>query len=100
MANKTTKYFSGAVELRGAYSMDRGVVRALFPTGKIQRNDHFSLLVGTVDGKYSETAFLPVTRIVRFNSEGSQHKCDSRCLNAKRNDCECSCGGANHGAGR
>lgn len=27
------------------------------------------------------------------------HKCDSRCLNAKGNNCTCSCGGANHGAG-
>ena len=25
-------------------------------------------------------------------------KCGSRCLNAKNGDCECSCGGANHGA--
>ena len=27
------------------------------------------------------------------------HQCDSRCLNAKGNDCTCSCGGANHGKG-
>lgn len=27
------------------------------------------------------------------------HKCDSRCLNAKGHSCTCSCGGANHGAG-
>lgn len=27
------------------------------------------------------------------------HNCDSRCLNAKGNDCTCSCGGANHGRG-
>lgn len=27
------------------------------------------------------------------------HKCDSRCLNAKGHDCTCSCGGANHGRG-
>jgi hypothetical protein len=27
------------------------------------------------------------------------HKCDSRCLNAKGWDCTCSCGGANHGRG-
>jgi hypothetical protein len=26
-------------------------------------------------------------------------KCDARCLNAKRSSCECSCVGANHGAG-
>jgi len=27
------------------------------------------------------------------------HKCDSRCLNAKGHDCTCACGGMNHGRG-
>src|SRR5712691_11736277 len=27
-----------------------------------------------------------------------EHKCDARCTNAKGYDCECSCGGKNHGA--
>lgn len=27
------------------------------------------------------------------------HKCDSRCLNAKGHNCTCSCGGLNHGRG-
>lgn len=27
------------------------------------------------------------------------HKCDSRCLNAKGHNCTCSCGGLNHGKG-
>jgi hypothetical protein len=27
------------------------------------------------------------------------HRCDARCIYAKGPDCECSCGGANHGAG-
>lgn len=31
-----------------------------------------------------------------FNKD---HKCDSRCLNAKGHDCTCACGGANHGRG-
>lgn len=35
-----------------------------------------------IDGKYSE-----------------KHVCDSRCMNAVGPNCECSCGGANHGAG-
>jgi hypothetical protein len=29
----------------------------------------------------------------------ADHECDSRCLNAKGNDCTCSCGGVNHGRG-
>jgi hypothetical protein len=95
------KYFSGDVELRGSYSLPRETVRAQFPTGMIKNDGGtMSLLVGTVDGKYSLTAFLPVTRIIRYDPTGSRHKCDGRCLNAKRGDCECSCGGKNHGAGR
>lgn len=96
---KQTKYFSNEVELAGAFALEREVVRAQFPQGTIKRYDSFSLWVGTVDGKYSTSNFLPVTRIVRFNPEGSNHKCDGRCFNAKGGDCECSCGGKNHGAG-
>jgi hypothetical protein len=29
----------------------------------------------------------------------SVHACDARCIYAKGPDCECSCGGANHGVG-
>lgn len=98
-ATATFKYFSGTTELKGSYPVKREVVRALFPEGKIQRYDSSNLLVGTVDGKYSLSSFLPVTRIIRFNSAGSNHKCDGRCRNAKRGDCECSCKGQFHGAG-
>lgn len=28
----------------------------------------------------------------------TDHVCDARCTNAKGQDCECSCGGANHGS--
>ncbi len=28
-----------------------------------------------------------------------EHKCDARCTGARGPNCECSCGGANHGAG-
>jgi hypothetical protein len=97
--NRTTKYYSSETELRGAYSLPRALVRERFPTGKIRKYDDFNLLVGTTDGVYSRTAFLPVTRIIRYNEAGSKHKCDGRCLNAKRGDCECSCGGRNHGLG-
>lgn len=32
------------------------------------------------------------------NGQRSEHKCDARCLGSKSGKCECSCGGANHGA--
>lgn len=28
-----------------------------------------------------------------------EHKCDARCTHARGGNCECSCGGANHGKG-
>ena len=92
-----TRYFSGAVEVKGAFPLKRALVRAAFPAGKIKKFDGFSLLVGTVSGKWDETNFLPVTRIVYHDENGSGHKCDSRCRCAKGRDCECSCGGEFHG---
>jgi hypothetical protein len=96
-----TKYFSGMVELSGAvYPVKRAIVRAEFPVGTIKKFDDFNLLVGTVSGKYDTTNFLPVTRIIRHDENGSGHKCDSRCRCAKGGDCECSCGGEFHGIDR
>ena len=39
-----------------------------------------------------------MTLITVGNSEGSRH-CDARCYDAKGPDCECVCGGKNHGKG-
>lgn len=39
------------------------------------------------------------TLIAVYNSEGLVGRCDAKCYNAKHPDCECVCGGANHGAG-
>jgi hypothetical protein len=29
----------------------------------------------------------------------ASHKCDARCTGARGHNCECECGGANHGSG-
>jgi len=34
-------------------------------------------------------------RVNYVHKEG--HKCDARCMNARGHNCECSCGGVNHG---
>jgi hypothetical protein len=39
------------------------------------------------------------TLIAAYNSEGCIGRCDAKCYNAVHPDCECICGGANHGAG-
>ena len=36
---------------------------------------------------------------VAVKGRKTDHKCDSRCTHAKGGDCECSCGGENHGRG-
>ena len=95
----TTKYFSGAIELKGSYPLRRNVVRLKFPEGTIKKYDDFSLMVGTIDGRISNEDFLPVTRIIRHNEHGTLHKCGSKCRSAKGGNCECSCGGEFHGCG-
>ena len=40
-----------------------------------------------------------VTRTVNFKKNPSMHKCEARCLNASGVNCECECGGVNHGIG-
>lgn len=47
-------------------------------------------------------AWVRCTRVVIRRSSPSLHKCDSRCANAtgRTMQCECSCGGRNHGKGR
>ena len=53
--------------------------------------EHFGLIASCVCGA--------TARVMPVCGSHSAKKCDGRCLNAKRADCECSCNGANHGAG-
>lgn len=39
------------------------------------------------------------TLIAVYNSDGCVGRCDARCYNAKTPECDCICGGKNHGAG-
>ena len=40
------------------------------------------------------------TLIAVYNSEGCQGRCDARCYDAAEPECDCICGGRNHGAGK
>lgn len=40
-----------------------------------------------------------MTLIAVYNSEGCVGRCDAHCYNATTPDCNCICGGRNHGAG-
>jgi hypothetical protein len=47
------------------------------------------------DGK----KWIKVTRRIQYKAFPSKHECDARCMGAtgKSMNCECSCGGKNHG---
>ncbi len=72
---------------------------ALFPGTQGRRYDGWSMMVGYAAGSREP---LPVTRSVTYKSNPSKHECDARCINAQGRvmNCECSCGGKNHGRGR
>lgn len=94
-------YFSGDTEVGCPFGMPNADFVAKFPGRKAYRFDSFSVLVGYVmDGKHAVGNPLPIDRKVNFKKHPSLHHCGSRCLNAKGHDCECSCHGKNHGAGR
>jgi len=40
------------------------------------------------------------TLIAAYNSEGCTGRCDAKCYNATYLDCDCICGGRNHGKGQ
>ena len=40
------------------------------------------------------------TLISYQSSGGDQGRCDAKCYDAREPDCDCICGGRNHGAGR
>jgi hypothetical protein len=42
-----------------------------------------------------------MTTLISFSSSsGVQGRCDAKCYEAKEPECDCICGGRNHGAGR
>jgi len=98
----TMKYFSDhngeTVELVAISNLRNAEFDTLFPGVKGKRCDSFSKWVGYAVGSRDP---LPLTRRISYKSNPSLHKCDARCMHAKGRtmDCQCSCGGANHGKG-
>ena len=95
MAVGTMKYFDGTTELFGPYPMRNEKFAELFGDVKISgpRYDDFSKLVATdTDGELHA-----VRRSIYYKNRPSLHECNGRCMGATGPNCECSCGGANHG---
>lgn len=102
-------YFNGETELTALQPMKNAEFSKRFPGVNGRRYDGFSMKVGRVASEkpvyvqgqgWTET-LLPVERIINFKSNPSRHECDARCMNAtgRTMNCECSCGGKNHGRG-
>lgn len=100
MKNWQVAYYSGDVELANVWPERNKLVRERFPKMKIVRCDSFYDYVGVPNGQKDRSNFMPVTRRVFWNQQGKQHKCGPRCRSAKGHDCECECGGKNHGVDR
>lgn len=110
----TFKYFSDlngtSVELTHLDAMDNKAFEAKFPGIKGYKYDGYRMRTGQpVDFTpvFDRAAqrwtrdTRPVTRVIQYKSNPSKHICDARCMNAtgKTMQCECSCGGKNHGKG-
>lgn len=59
-----------------------------------------SIRNGRLTGHDSGGTEHEVARTVDYNPDGSRHKCNSSCQHATGQDCECACGGRNHGKAR
>ena len=56
-----------------------------------------ALRAGRLTGHDHANREHEVARSVAYNLDGSRHRCNSACQHARGSECECSCGGANHG---
>lgn len=75
--------------------MERAEFSARFPSVKGKKFDGKRYQVA----KDSTGRILPVTRAIEFKKTAKVKRCDSRCLYALGPNCECQCGGVNHGRG-
>lgn len=97
MSAREYRYYCGKTLLTGMpWPMKNAEYAAKYPDQKALRYDGFTMMLA----RDPITGLLaPVTRIIAYSRTPSRHKCDARCQHAKGRNCECSCGGANHGAG-
>ena len=89
----TVKYFSGDRELRSVF----------YNGGPQGRASSFEGYPEGVEPVFVQgigwTGRVPADRKIIYKSNPSRHECDARCTGAtgRTMQCECSCGGKNHG---
>ena len=105
------RYFNDDTQLQGLHEIKQAEFDVLFPGSKAIRWSYGYRLVGMPVGvdraydhankRWSPEGLLPAERCVTYKSRPSRHVCDARCMGAtgKTMNCECSCGGKNHGRG-
>lgn len=88
--------------------MARIIYFADLPTGETVTLANVGFEGGNTKNAANFSGLLPTgqrvraTRKVEYKSFASKHECDARCMNAtgRTMQCECACGGKNHGKGR
>lgn len=87
-----TLYFNGLIELKP---------KSIHMQGRQLVGEPIGYEPVYVQGEGWKYNYLPANRIVRLKQNPSRHECDARCMNAsgRTMNCECSCGGKNHGKG-
>ena len=91
---RKTKYFNGDTELTGVYCGETTWGKS---AGGLKADSKCVFIGRPFTGP---DCAIPVTRIIYYDTRPSLHKCDARCMGAKGHNCECSCGGKNHGINR
>jgi hypothetical protein len=89
-AMATQKHYNGATELKGVFS-----------SGNKLFGQPIDFVPIFVPGVGWDRGYVPVDRTITYKSNPLRHDCDARCMNATGRimQCECSCGGKNHGRG-
>lgn len=86
------RYFNGLVELKP---------KSIHHVGKMMLGEPIDYTPVYIQGEGWKHNYLKANRVVRLKSNPIKHVCDARCMNATGRimQCECACGGKNHGAG-
>lgn len=90
MAN--IKYFQGGNEL---------VAKSVHYVGRQAFGTPVGFVPVFIPGTGWDRGYVKADRKIEYKSNPSKHVCDARCMNAtgRTMQCECSCGGKNHGRG-
>jgi len=98
MANTNTRYFYGDIKLATPhYQSVRAIPAYLLPLSDRQIKQARVLGQVLPMGRMPDGTLVIADRVIHYKNRPSLHKCDARCMNARGHNCECSCGGKNHG---